>query len=153
MDNSPVLVVLVSLLFNHCPVFFSFFLVDQKKIVQSQGIFGQSLGIFGWPKKNLSSLREFLVSLWIFLVKLWFFFVHPLICKFLPKKNHFCCPMLDTSGKMWHLGNFGFFWQCSTLIACPSVIKAFWGICALNVFLDIILCICQISSQKSHFQM
>ena len=34
---------------TNCPVFFSFFLVDQKKIVQSQGIFGQSLGIFGRP--------------------------------------------------------------------------------------------------------
>ena len=34
---------------TNCPVFFSFYLVDQKKIVQSQGIFGQSLGIFGQP--------------------------------------------------------------------------------------------------------
>ena len=38
---------------TNCSVFFSFFLVDQKKIVQSQGIFGQSLGIFGTPKRNL----------------------------------------------------------------------------------------------------
>ena len=28
-------------------------MVNQKKIVQSQGIFGQSLGIFGTPKRNL----------------------------------------------------------------------------------------------------
>ena len=34
---------------TNCPVFFSFFLVDQKKIVQSQGIFGQSLIFFGQP--------------------------------------------------------------------------------------------------------
>ena len=34
---------------TNCPVFFSFFLVDQKKFVQPQGIFGQSLGIFGRP--------------------------------------------------------------------------------------------------------
>ena len=34
---------------TNCPVFFSFFLFDQKKIVQSQGIFGQSLRIFGRP--------------------------------------------------------------------------------------------------------
>ena len=38
---------------TNCSVFFSFFLVDQKKIVQTQGIFGQSLGIFGTPKRNL----------------------------------------------------------------------------------------------------
>ena len=33
---------------TNCPVFFSFFLVDQKKIVQS-------LGIFDWPKKIWST--------------------------------------------------------------------------------------------------
>ena len=44
---------------TNCSVFFSFFLVDQKKIVQSQGIFGQSLGIFGWPKKNLVDQKKF----------------------------------------------------------------------------------------------
>ena len=32
---------------TNCPVFFSFFLVNQKKFVQSQGIFGQSLIFFG----------------------------------------------------------------------------------------------------------
>ena len=31
---------------TNCPVYFSLFLVDQKKIVQSQGIFGQSLNFF-----------------------------------------------------------------------------------------------------------
>ena len=45
--NSPVHVVLVSLLVDQLSGLFLFFLVDQKKIVQSQGIFGQSLGIFG----------------------------------------------------------------------------------------------------------
>ena len=44
---SPVHVVLVSLLVDQLSGLFLFFLVDQKKIVQSQGIFGQSLGIFG----------------------------------------------------------------------------------------------------------
>ena len=34
---------------TNCPVFFSFFLVDQKKIVQSQVIFGQSLIFFVQP--------------------------------------------------------------------------------------------------------
>ena len=34
---------------TNCLVFFSFFLLDQKKIIQSQGIFVQSLVIFGWP--------------------------------------------------------------------------------------------------------
>ena len=50
---------------TNCPVYFSFFLVDQKKIVQSQGIFGQSLGIFGQslgifggPKKILMYQKE-----------------------------------------------------------------------------------------------
>ena len=32
---------------TNCPVYFSLFLVDQKKFVQSQGIFGQSLNFFG----------------------------------------------------------------------------------------------------------
>ena len=45
---------------TNCPDYFSFFLVDQKKIVQSQGIFGQSLGIFGRPK---SGVHVLLVSL------------------------------------------------------------------------------------------
>ena len=44
---------------TNCSVFFSFFLVDQKKIVQSQGIFGQSLGIFGTPKRNLVDQKKF----------------------------------------------------------------------------------------------
>ena len=44
---------------TNCPVFFSFFLVDQKKIVQFQGIFGQSRGIFGRPKKNLVDQKKF----------------------------------------------------------------------------------------------
>ena len=44
---SPVHVVLVSLLVDQLSGLFLIFLVDQKKIVQSQGIFGQSLGIFG----------------------------------------------------------------------------------------------------------
>ena len=33
---------------TNCPVYFSLFLVHQKKIVQSEGIFGQSLNFF-WP--------------------------------------------------------------------------------------------------------
>ena len=47
---------------TNCSVFFSFFLVDQKKIVQSQGIFGQSLGIFGQPK-FLFGIPKFLFSI------------------------------------------------------------------------------------------
>ena len=34
---------------TNCPVYFSLFLVDQKKFVQSQGIFGQALIFFGRP--------------------------------------------------------------------------------------------------------
>ena len=34
-------------------------MVNQKKIVPSQGIFGQSLGIFGQPKKNLVDQKKF----------------------------------------------------------------------------------------------
>ena len=47
--TSPVHVVLVSLLVDQLSGLFLLFLVDQKKIVQSQGIFGRSLGIFGRP--------------------------------------------------------------------------------------------------------
>ena len=51
--KSPVHVVLVSLLFNQLSGLFLIFFGRPKKIVQSQGIFGQSLGIFGTPKRNL----------------------------------------------------------------------------------------------------
>ena len=44
--TSPVHVVLVSLLVNQLSGLFLTFLVDQKKFVQSQGIFGQSLNFF-----------------------------------------------------------------------------------------------------------
>ena len=44
---------------TNCLVFFLFFLVNHKKIVQFQGIFGQSLGIFGRPKKNLVDQKKF----------------------------------------------------------------------------------------------
>ena len=47
---------------------FLIFLVDQKKIVQSQGIFGQSLGIFGQPKKNLVDQKKF----WYTKKKFWY---------------------------------------------------------------------------------
>ena len=63
---------------TNCPVYFSLFMVDQKKIVQSQGIFGQALIFFcppsfflvyqkirAWPKtiqrltKNSLRLNKF----------------------------------------------------------------------------------------------
>ena len=69
---------------TNCPVYFSLFLVDPKKICSVSGNFspvhvvlvillvhqlsGLFLIFFGRPKKKLSSLREFLVSLWEFLV-------------------------------------------------------------------------------------
>ena len=57
---------------TNCPVYFSLFLVDQKKFVQSQGIFGQSLIFFwsgsdfflfslvirGWTKKMRDWLKK-----------------------------------------------------------------------------------------------
>ena len=48
----------------NCPVFFSFFLVNQKKFVQSQGIFGQSLIFFGKALIFFFSLVWKLVTLW-----------------------------------------------------------------------------------------
>ena len=44
-----------------CSVYFSLFSVDQKKIVQSQGIFGQALIIFGPPSFLLVYQNFFLV--------------------------------------------------------------------------------------------
>ena len=49
---------------TNCPVFFSFFLVNQKKFVQSQGIFGQSLIFFGKALIFFFSLVWKLVTLW-----------------------------------------------------------------------------------------
>ena len=56
---SPVHVVLVSLLVDELSGLFLIFFGWPKKIVQSQGIFGQSLGIFGRPKKNLVDQKQF----------------------------------------------------------------------------------------------
>ena len=50
---------------TNCSVYFSFFLVNQKKIVQSQGIFGQALNFFG---QALNFFGQALI-----------FFVYPLI--------------------------------------------------------------------------
>ena len=55
---SPVHVVLVSLLVDQLSGLFLIFFGRPKKIVQSQGIFGQSLGIFGRPKKILVYQKE-----------------------------------------------------------------------------------------------
>ena len=46
---------------TNCPVYFSLFMVDQKKIVQSQGIFGQALIFFGPPSFFLVYQNFFLV--------------------------------------------------------------------------------------------
>ena len=46
---------------TNCPVYFFLFLVDQKKIVQSQGIFGQALIFFGPPSFFLVYQNFFLV--------------------------------------------------------------------------------------------
>ena len=46
---------------TNCPVYFSLFLVNQKKFVQSQGIFGQAL-IF-WSTKFLFGIPKFLFSI------------------------------------------------------------------------------------------
>ena len=54
---------------TNCLIYFSLFLVDQKKFVQSQGIFGQSLNFFWsgsdffWLTKFLFGMPKFLFSI------------------------------------------------------------------------------------------
>ena len=73
---------------TNCQVYFSFFLVNLKKIVQSQGIFGQALNFFG----------QALI-----------FFVHPLISTkyvILDDKNSLILDLFQVRGFTNELSNF-----------------------------------------------